>query len=310
MVIPMLRPDFMPDQSFPLENQAAIEGILDLTRTDYPGLVVPEQIFDDSGQTLAQGAMDFMWLRFMGIQHGKMEAGDFTKLDVSGRPNVARYWEYVRQLHYGSHSFTQPSPLKSDVGYTKGLVPGGVPDGVAKLVKNLLGGIDDKQVTDLVVMAGQAPRIRWAGQIPSEASPDAVLDSLARETGVDMDEWRRRSAWIAEEERLPYADEWHGPLATEFETGRLAVEAALFDRINWNEGVEFTDAVDDPMDFFFQGAPYEVPDRQFALATYRLRNGVRAHILNGRATNRRGKPRPDSDESSGRDCQIFTSSRR
>ena len=290
------KPLWVPEREFlDEENRQSIIKILGVIATDRSNRQFAEAaqaVASDveSGGELAPGSRDFMWARFMGVQHGTMEGGD-GKVRVN-EENYSRLRPLAEQLHYGDMRFLESNPADSTVEYGSSIVLGGSAGEMPKRLQAARGkNPRDIAVQDTYLLVGQ--RQRWNG-IPTEKDPDAILAAVSRSLdGVDMDKLKEKSPWLRDELRKKVeAGSWGEAFATEMAIGRLGLEA-YFDRhglIDWENGVEETAPSDN------QPSIPGVPDRENVLVTYHLLDGTRATLLNAAAVPRkRGVPRPTSD---------------
>jgi len=155
-------------------------------------------------------------------------------------------------------------------------------------------------VKEIVMLTGQRKRGMWS-HIESEKSAEAVLNAIATKTGKDIDAVWAASPFLQEQLMRPGADgEWTGPLPTEYEIVRTAVEAEFFDLIDWGN-YEETVVTQPPV-----GANEEthymdgdrlvtVPPREEGAVTYHLTDGRKVHVVNGAAVARpNAAPRANS----------------
>ncbi|MCJ1967196.1 hypothetical protein LRM42_02630 [Candidatus Nanosynbacter sp. TM7-075] len=105
------KPLWVPEREFLGEgNRQTIIDILGVIATDCSNQQFAEAaqaVASDieSGGELAPGSRDFMWARFMGVQHGTMEGGD-GKVRVN-EENYSRLRPLAEQLHYGDMRFLE-----------------------------------------------------------------------------------------------------------------------------------------------------------------------------------------------------------
>lgn len=290
------KPLWVPEREFlDEENRQSIIKILGVVAADRSNQQFAEAaraVASDveSGGELAPGSRDFMWARFMGVQHGTMEGGD-GKVRVN-EENYSRLRPLAEQLHYGDMRFLESNPADSTVEYGSSIVLGGSAEEMPKRLQAARGkNPRDIAVQDTYLLVGQ--RQRW-NSIPTEKDPDAILAAVSRSLGgVDMDRLKEKSPWLRDELRKKVeAGSWDEAFATEMTIGRLGLEA-YFDRhglIDWENGIEETAPSDN------QPSIPGVPDRENVLVTYHLLDGTRATLLNAAAVPRkRGVPRPTSD---------------
>lgn len=290
------KPPWLPDKEFldGRNRQAIIDilGVIATDRSNQPFAEAAQAVASDveSGGELAPGSRDFMWARFMGVQHGTMEGGD-GKVRVN-EENYPRLRPLAEQLHYGGMRFLESNPADTTVEYGNSIILGGSAEEMPKRLRAARGEDPrDIAVRDTYLLVGQ--RQRWNG-IPTEKDPDAILAAVSRSLdGVDMDKLKEKSPWLRDELRKKVeAGSWDEAFATEMAIGRLGLEA-YFDRhglIDWENGIE-------------EIAPSEsqpsipgVPERENVLITYHLLDGTRATLLDAAAVPRkRGVPRPTSD---------------
>lgn len=289
------KPLWVPEREFlDEENRQSIIKILGVIATDRSNQQFAEAARaaanDIESGDLASGSRDFMWARFMGVQHGTMEGGD-GKVRVN-EENYPRLRPLAEQLHYGDMRFLESNPADSTVEYGSSIVLGGSAEEMPKRLQAARGkNPRDIAVRDTYLLVGQ--RQRWNG-IPTEKDPDAILAAVSRSLGgADMDKLKEKSPWLRDELRKKVeAGSWDEAFATEMAIGRLGLEA-YFDRhglIDWENGIEETAPSDN------QPSIPGVPDRENVLVTYHLLDGTRATLLNAAAVPRkRGVPRPTSD---------------
>ena len=284
------KPLWVPEREFlDEENRQSIIKILGVIATDRSNQQFAEAARaaanDIESGDLASGSRDFMWARFMGVQHGTMEGGD-GKVRVN-EENYPRLRPLAEQLR-----FLESNPADSTVEYGSSIVLGGSAEEMPKRLQAARGkNPRDIAVRDTYLLVGQ--RQRWNG-IPTEKDPDAILAAVSRSLGgADMDKLKEKSPWLRDELRKKVeAGSWDEAFATEMAIGRLGLEA-YFDRhglIDWENGIEETAPSDN------QPSIPGVPDRENVLVTYHLLDGTRATLLNAAAVPRkRGVPRPTSD---------------
>lgn len=289
------KPLWVPEREFlDEENRQSIIKILGVIATDCSNQQFAEAARaaanDIESGDLAADSRNFMWARFMGVQHGTMEGGD-GKVRIN-EENYPKLLPLAEQLHYGDMRFLESNPADSTVEYGSSIVLGGSAEEMPKRLQAARGkNPRDIAVRDTYLLVGQ--RQRWNG-IPTEKNPDAILAAVSRSLGdVDMDRLKEKSSWLRDELRKKVeAGSWDEAFATELAIGRLGLEA-YFDKhglIDWKNGIE-------------EIAPSEsqpsipgVPDRENVLVTYHLLDGTRATLLNAAAVPRkRGVPRPTSD---------------
>ena len=122
------RPSWVSDKEFlDGRNRQAIIDILGVIATDRSNQQFAEAaraVASDveSGGELASGSRDFMWARFMGVQHGTMEGGD-GKVRVN-EENYPRLRPLAERLHYGDMRFLESNPADSTVEYGSSIVLG------------------------------------------------------------------------------------------------------------------------------------------------------------------------------------------
>lgn len=289
------KPLWVPEREFlDEENRQSIIKILGVIATDCSNQQFAEAARaaanDIESGDLAADSRNFMWARFMGVQHGTMEGGD-GKVRIN-EENYPKLLPLAEQLHYGDMRFLESNPADSTVEYGSSIVLGGSAEEMPKRLQAARGkNPRDIAVQDTYLLVGQ--RQRWSG-IPTEKNPDAILAAVSRSLGgVDMDRLKEKSPWLRDELRKKVeAGSWDEAFATEMAIGRLGLEA-YFDRhglIDWENGIEETAPSDN------QPSIPGVPDRENVLVTYHLLDGTRATLLNAAAVPRkRGVPRPTSD---------------
>ena len=289
------KPLWVPERGFlDEENRQSIIKILGVIATDCSNQQFAEAARaaanDIESGDLAADSRNFMWARFMGVQHGTMEGGD-GKVRIN-EENYPKLLPLAEQLHYGDMRFLESNPADSTVEYGSSIVLGGSAEEMPKRLQAARGkNPRDIAVQDTYLLVGQ--RQRWSG-IPTEKNPDAILAAVSRSLGgVDMDRLKEKSPWLRDELRKKVeAGRWDEAFATEMAIGRLGLEA-YFDRhglIDWENGIEETAPSDN------QPSIPGVPDRENVLVTYHLLDGTRATLLNAAAVPRkRGVPRPTSD---------------
>lgn len=289
------KPLWVPERGFlDEENRQSIIKILGVIATDCSNQQFAEAARaaanDIESGDLAADSRNFMWARFMGVQHGTMEGGD-GKVRIN-EENYPKLLPLAEQLHYGDMRFLESNPADSTVEYGSSIVLGGSAEEMPKRLQAARGkNPRDIAVQDTYLLVGQ--RQRWSG-IPTEKNPDAILAAVSRSLGgVDMDRLKEKSPWLRDELRKKVeAGSWDEAFATEMAIGRLGLEA-YFDRhglIDWENGIEETAPSDN------QPSIPGVPDRENVLVTYHLLDGTRATLLNAAAVPRkRGVPRPTSD---------------
>lgn len=289
------KPLWVPEREFlDEENRQSITKILGVIATDRSNQQFAEAARaaanDIESGDLASDSRNFMWARFMGVQHGTMEGGD-GKVRIN-EENYPKLLPLAGRLHYGDMRFLESNPADSTVEYGSSIVLGGSAEEMPKRLQAARGkNPRDITVRDTYLLVGQ--RQRWSG-IPTEKNPDAILEAVSRSLGgVDMDRLEEKSPWLRDELRKKVeAGSWDEAFATEMAIGRLGLEA-YFDRhglIDWENGIEETAPSDN------QPSIPGVPDRENVLVTYHLLDGTRATLLNAAAVPRkRGVPRPTSD---------------
>ena len=289
------KPLWVPEREFlDEENRQSIAKILGVIATDRSNQQFAEAARaaanDIESGDLASDSRNFMWARFMGVQHGTMEGGD-GKVRIN-EENYPKLLPLAGRLHYGDMRFLESNPADSTVEYGSSIVLGGSAEEMPKRLQAARGkNPRDITVRDTYLLVGQ--RQRWSG-IPTEKNPDAILEAVSRSLGgVDMDRLEEKSPWLRDELRKKVeAGSWDEAFATEMAIGRLGLEA-YFDRhglIDWENGIEETAPSDN------QPSIPGVPDRENVLVTYHLLDGTRATLLNAAAVPRkRGVPRPTSD---------------
>ena len=289
------KPLWVPEREFlDKENRQSIIKILGVIATDRSNQQFAEAARaaanDIESGDLAADSRNFMWARFMGVQHGTMEGGD-GKVRIN-EENYPKLLPLAGRLHYGDMRFLESNPADSTVEYGSSIVLGGSAEEMPKRLQAARGkNPRDITVRDTYLLVGQ--RQRWSG-IPTEKNPDAILEAVSRSLGgVDMDRLKEKSPWLRDELRKKVeAGSWDEAFATEMAIGRLGLEA-YFDRrglIDWENGIEETAPSDN------QPSIPGVPDRENVLVTYHLLDGTRATLLNAAAVPRkRGVPRPTSD---------------
>ena len=289
------KPLWVPEREFlDEENRQSIIKILGVIATDRSNQQFAEAARaaanDIESGDLAADSRNFMWARFMGVQHGTMEGGD-GKVRIN-EENYPKLLPLAGRLHYGDMRFLESNPADSTVEYGSSIVLGGSAEEMPKRLQAARGkNPRDITVRDTYLLVGQ--RQRWNG-IPTEKNPDAILEAVSRSLGgVDMDKLKEKSSWLQDELRKKVeAGSWDEAFATEMAIGRLGLEAYLDEHglIDWKNGIEELAPNDS------QPSVPGVPDRENVLVTYHLLDGTRATLLNAAAVPRkRGVPRPTSD---------------
>lgn len=274
------------------ENEAPIRALFETMADEFPNSGVDKILEDDLTQPSSE-TMAWMWARLMGHQHG-------TQLGVGGkipltREREYRFWPNIVRLSYGDHSFAVPSPAPKGTHYTKAFVLGGSPQEFTdRLMASTGYQPREGNVDEIFVMGGQRLRMDH----PGERSVDEIYEMVARYSGVNIDQLRQQSPWLKEEERKE-GEGWQQSYATEYELGRLGIEAVFFDEIDWKEYPVSHTYDTNPeafSGFTSDGAPFFVPPREIATTTYELKDGRQVHMINAKALPRaRGIPRPTSD---------------
>lgn len=289
------KPLWVPEREFlDEENRQSIIKILGVIATDRSNQQFAEAARaaanDIESGDLVADSRNFMWARFMGVQHGTMEGGD-GKVRIN-EENYPKLLPLAGRLHYGDMRFLESNPADSTVEYGSSIVLGGSAEEMPKRLQAARGkNPRDITVRDTYLLVGQ--RQRWSG-IPTEKNPDAILEAVSRSLGgVDMDRLKEKSSWLQDELRKKVeAGSWDEAFATEMAIGRLGLEAYLDEHglIDWKNGIEELAPNDS------QPSVPGVPDRENVLVTYHLLDGTRATLLNAAAVPRkRGVPRPTSD---------------
>lgn len=189
------KPLWLPDKEFLDEGnrQAIIDilGVIATDRSNQPFAEAAQAVASDveSGGELASDSRDFMWARFMGVQHGTMEGGD-GKVRVN-EENYPRLRPLAEQLHYGDMCFLESNPADATVEYGNSIILGGSAEEMPKRLRAARGeNPRDIAVRDTYLLVGQ--RQRWNG-IPTEKDPDAILAAVSRALdGADMDKLKEK----------------------------------------------------------------------------------------------------------------------
>lgn len=283
---------WLPDTPFADQNRTAINAIIDQVAQDFPASGANSlQAVEDGA--IPPATMEWMWDKFMGVQHGSTE-GWVDKIPLT-RDLEPPYRPLVDQLRYGDFSFTQPSPPPAGEHFDATLVLGGMPH---ENTSRLLAAVDNKpseaNTDQIVMLAGQ--RLRW--DTPTERSIHNIYQAIeATYPGADINMLRRFSRWLRAQEERQGSSEWTDPFATEYEMGRLCVEAVFMKDIDWKADPQPTiDLAAEPQLHLHKQKSLVIPPRHEVAVTYDLKDGRQVHVLNAKAVPRSaGVPRPTSD---------------
>lgn len=279
---------WLPEKNFWQENLPTIDHIFEVVRSQFPDHD-PPLITSENTTHPSDDVRNWMWKHFMGHQHGSQQGfGDKIPLTID---KEGYFWPDLARLQYGLFSFVAPCIPPSGEHYDKAYILGG---STAQNTNRLLAALGNKpqaaDVDETIFLAGQ--RLRW--DIPGEMDISDIYSTVASDSGVDIDRLREFSPWVQEEERkaMGPTNEWDRPYATEFHLGRLAVEAVFIDVIDWREYPVTIHDDENPVSLRYTqdgGIKYTAP-REVSHVTYELKDGRRAHVMNGKPV-----PRPQGD---------------
>lgn len=292
---------WVPKELFLDQNRETISKILGSIATDPINSAFAEgakqaQKDVEAGGLLSYATRQFMWRHWMGAQHGTAE-GVRGKVLITPE-NHGDYWDSIKKLSYGNLGFSEGSSTPPDAEIGHSLVLGGYPEEMAARLQAAYG--DDPasgRVHNAHLLVGQ--RRRWAG-VPNESNPDAIVSAVQRQLGkaFDMNELLSKPHWRDELKKHtnPDFEDWNEAFADEYTMGRLALEAMLYDVIDWkNEPEELPlTSADQPVQELLDAG---VPMRDSAMTVYHLKNGAKATLLNAAAIPRHngGNPRPTAE---------------
>ena len=290
---------WVPKELFLDQNRETVAEILGTIAVDSENSAFAEEARRaqndvESGGELSEETRRFMWRRWMGTQHGTAE-GTQGKVLIT-QDNSKRYWELIKQLHYGDLRFTEGRYTPSDIEIGHSLILGSGPEEIIARMQAAYG--DDPasgRIHNAHLLVGQ--RRRWPGA-PDELNPETIISTVSRQIGnehFDMDELLGMPHWRDEIKKPvdPEFNNWDEAFATEYIIGKLALEAMLYDLIDWKNGSEDIPATstDQPAQELIDAG---VPLRDSVMTIYHLKNGTNATLLNAAAIPRHngGNPRP------------------
>ena len=293
---------WVPEELFLDQNRETVAEILGVIAVDPENSVFAKEAKQaqsnvESGGELSERTRRFMWERWMGAQHGTAE-GLQGKVHITPN-NIKEYWELISQLHYGNLIFTKGAsiPPSTEVGHS--LILGGYPEEIVARMRAAYGNNPASgRVHGAHLLVGQ--RRRWS-RVPNESSPEAIISAIYRQLSdekFDMDKLLGMAHWRDELKKPvnPEFSDWNEMFATEYTIGKLALEAMLYDLIDWKNGPEEIPATsaDQPSQELIDAG---VPLRDSVMTIYHLKNGTNATLLNAAAVPRRngGNPRPTAE---------------
>jgi hypothetical protein len=296
---------WIPDENFWQGNLPAIDNIFRTFEALYPDFD-PPTITSEQNEHPSEETREWMWQRLMGQQHGSQQ-GFGDKLPLT-REMGNFFWQDLSDLHYGPYGFVDPHPAAHDVHYDKAFVLGGMPfQNTVRLLAVTSQHPQEADVDEIILMNGQ--RQRW--DMPGESKIGDIYKTVSRLSGTDMDKLQELSPFVKEQEARVYdhTNEWDRAYPTEFELGRLSMEAVLVELIDWDE-YPVWEAVDEDsalVSYVKDGKTLYVPPRGLKSVSYKLKDGRTAHVLNGKAVERsRGYfPRPTSDSAVREAMDLF-----
>jgi len=284
---------WLPDQPLWEQNAGSVGAVSALVAQDYPH--VAEVVTFDPTVMPPKEQRVALWKLWMGRQHGRQDGEDGGKVEIRPERREA-YMAALGGIAIGEKPLMKPIDVDPNVEYHQALANCGTPEEDVERLKLA----NKPNVKEIVMLTGQRKRGMWS-HIESEKSAEAVLNAIATKTGKDIDAVWAASPFLQEQLMRPGADgEWTGPLPTEYEIVRTAVEAEFFDLIDWGN-YEETVVTQPPV-----GANEEthymdgdrlvtVPPREEGAVTYHLTDGRKVHVVNGAAVARpNAAPRANS----------------